>query len=125
MTGTKARKGDAVLIEHTTTNYRINAPTRTVTSYSFHFVASATRDGVVKAVADGPDAQSVSLERTISAGRRWIIGQGQCDVAGLLAAFDARQWPGRDRRSYDHGRYPFASVDEAKDFARAFVGVRA
>lgn len=118
MTPTKTRKGDVVLIERRQRTFTIGAGTTERTDYVVMLVSSASRDGTVTKVSDSFGDKGYAIPTYWDSSHRWILPASDIDVAGLLAAFEARAWPGE--RDYHHGRYPFDTFEEAKAFCAPF-----
>jgi hypothetical protein len=128
---TRARKGDLIIVETISRNaYSVAAEreardagrelARTVTSYGIGVVASASREGVVKAWSPvgwggkliGPDGDPLR-------GRRcWSLSSQEVDVAGALTAAKAHHWPGHPGQPKD-----FDTLAEAREVIRPFVKV--
>lgn len=109
------RRGDAVLIERTQHSFVIGEGSKETTDYVVMFVASATREGTVSKVADHSGSFAMPIPSYWGNGRHWIMTKQEVDVAGLLAAFEARTWP-----TGSTGRYPFSTFDDAKAFCSRF-----
>lgn len=129
---TKARKGDLILVEETTRNYysvatyaEAKAAGQTLpeseTTYQFGVVASATKEGEVKAwsqLAWGDELINASSSRPIGHSRRWVMSAKTIDVAGVLTAAKSHHYPGHPGQPK-----PFSSFDEAKRLAQPFLTV--
>lgn len=130
--GTKARKGDLVLVEQVSRNYWSVAAVQeakaagrklpeTETSYQFGVVDSATRDGVIKTwreVGYGDDlltgGRALPFLTFDSFVRCWVLSAKKVDVDAVLRAAKAHHWPGHPGQPK-----PFDSFDEAQQIALA------
>ena len=112
------RKGDLIIVEHTTHDYVIGQGRTERVEFRVGVVASATRDGVAKSWFDigwGDELLSGYAQPVRSGDRARVVSAKEIDVPAVLAAAKEHHWPGHPGQPM-----PFGSLDEVRDLARPF-----
>lgn len=113
----KARKGDLVVVEETSSSYVLGEGTRESTDVRVGVVTSTDRDGRVtgwSTNADGSYPQKVTHRQ-----KTYKLEAERVDVPAAMQAARENRWPGGQE-----GR-PFSSVDAAREAVRPHVGDQA
>lgn len=111
---TRARRGDAVVIQQHRVTYMISQPSQEHDDFEVGIVTGISRDGMVRKWRSawyGADGAGVAIPERRSG--LWLLPAAEFDVTAVIEAARAHCWPGHPDQPM-----PFASLGEVRKAMR-------